>query len=371
MAFGPGRALFQITSVLVALAAVTAFVHIRPAVKPSSPAVFSAANSVERPQQDNSTLDSPIAVPADSAVSEGAEDAHEGAAPESAVIPPAEAVAPEPDQAAVAEAEAALDAASRDRERAEARASGAARQLAQATTQAALDASRARKLAFLVRDPSTRIALAGARGGFLRGERDKLEKELTTLRQLPRPKSATILSKSPVARPASAEEYHFELKRERVTYINLERLMDLCRSDAQIRIRMSDRAPEITSKVGPVGAFSLAYELVKAAPGSVEELVQRRSVRFDLRAWELLPEAEYRGETFDATRNPISEFARAVNRMSPSRSTITLWVYPDSFALYRRLREDLIAHGFSVAGRPLPERMTIRGSPLGTQSAAQ
>ncbi|HKI19316.1 MAG TPA: hypothetical protein VKA15_15625, partial [Isosphaeraceae bacterium] len=232
-------------------------------------------------------------------------------------------------------------------------------------------ASRARKLAFLVRDPSTRIALATAHGGFLRGERDKLTQELTTLRQLPRPKSATILTKSPVARPASSEEYHFELRRERVTFINLEQLMNLCKSDAQVRIRMSDRIPEITSKVGPVGAFSLAYELVKATPGSVEELIQRKSVRFDLRAWELIPESEIRGETFDGTRNPISEFARAVNRMSPSRSTVTLWVYPDSFVLYRRLREDLIERGFSVAGRPLPEGMTIRGSPLGTQSAAQ
>jgi hypothetical protein len=287
------------------------------------------------------------------------------------VTPPPHPSESEPDRAVIADAEAALDAASRDRERAEARAASAARSLAQATAQAALDASRARKLALLVRDPSTRIALASSRGGFLRGERDKLEKELTTLRNLPRPKSATILSKSPVARPASTEEYHFELRHERVTFINLEQLMNLCKSDAQVRIRMSDRPTEITSKVGPVGAFSLAYELVKAPPGSVEELIQRKSVRFDLRAWELLPESENRGETYDGTRNPISEFARAVNRMSPSRSTVTLWVYPDSFALYRRLREDLVEHGFSVAGRPLPEGMTIRGSPLGTQSAAQ
>jgi len=362
---GPRHALFQMVSVLLALVAITAFVQLRPAAKSSGnapPEAPPAAPIAQEPVTADEAGNLPV-TPEVAAKSSGTEASTARAA--------AEPVPPQPDRAAIAEAETSLDAASRDRERAEARAAAAARAVAQATARAALDASRARKLAFLVRDPSTRIALATARGGFLRGERDKLAQELTTLRALPRPKSATILSKSPVARPASSEEYHFELRRERVSFINLDQLMNLCKSDAQVRMRMSDRPMEITSKVGPVGAFSLAYELVKAPPGSVEELIQRKSVRFDLRAWELIPESEIRGETFDGTRNPISEFARAVNRMSPSRSTVTLWVYPDSFVLYRRLREDLIERGFSVAGRPLPEGMTIRGSPLGTQSAAQ
>ena len=104
-------------------------------------------------------------------------------------------------------------------------------------------------------------------------------------------------------------------------------------------------------------------------PGSVEELLERKSLRYDLRAWELVPEFESRGETYEATKNPISEFTRAVNRINPDRGTITLWVYPDSFTLYRRLRDELVARGFSVAARPLPAGMTIRGSPMGTQSA--
>jgi hypothetical protein len=194
---------------------------------------------------------------------------------------------------------------------------------------------------------------------------------VTTLRQLPRPKSASILSKSPVARPAVSDEYHFELQRNRITFINLERLLQMTREDAQVRIRMTDRLPAISSRVGPVGAFSLEYELVRAVPGSMEELLERKSIRFDLRAWELVPEFENRGETIETTRSPLSEFSRAVNRISPAHATITLWVYPDSFLLYRRIRAELVERGFSVAARPLPEGMTIRGSPQGTQSAAQ
>ena len=268
-------------------------------------------------------------------------------------------------------AEAGLDAASRDRARADDRAAIMARRLSQATGQAALDAARARKLAFVVRDPSARIAAASTRGGFLRGERDKIQKDLTTLRQLPRPKAASILSKAPVSKPAFSDEHHFELRHERITYVNLDRLMELTRNDAQIRIRMSDRSPAVSNKVGPVGAFSLEYELVRAVPGTMEELMQRKNVRFELSGWELLPEFENRGETFESTRGPLSEYSRTTNRLSPGRATVTLWVYPDSFTLFRKIRSDLTDRGFSVAARPLPEGMTIRGSPMGTQSAAQ
>ena len=50
---------------------------------------------------------------------------------------------------------------------------------------------------------------------------------------------------------------------------------------------------------------------------------------------------------------------------------MTLWVYPDSFTLFRKLREDLQARGYLVAARPLPDGMAIRGSPAGSLSAGQ
>jgi hypothetical protein len=228
----------------------------------------------------------------------------------------------------------------------------------------------ARKLAFRIRDPSTQISRVAARGGFIRADVQKLKTELATLRTMPRPKATSILSKSPVARPASSDEFHFELRRNRISFIDLERLMELAKADAQVRIRMTDRSGLITSQVGPVGSFSLAYALGRADAG-IDELIQRQSIRFDLKGWELVPESEQRGESYEATRNPISAYRRALNRLNGGRSVVTFWVYPDSFSLYRRLREELVESGFSVAGRPLPEGMLIRGSPMGSVSAAQ
>ena len=346
------RSIAQVASVLACVAAITLYVQLgaRGKAKPPPPVSPAASSTGTPPPQEKSE-----AVPSPAAVAV-------------AEPPPAPRKI---DRAAVAQAEAELDAASRDRARADGRAAASAKRLSQATTQAALDAARARKLAFVVRDPSTRITQASTRGGFLRGERDKIQKEISTLRQLPRPKSVSILSKAPVAKPASGNEYHFELRRNRITFIDLNRLMELTRADAQIRVRMSDRSPAVSNKVGPVGAFSLEYELIRAVPGSMEELIERKNIRYELSGWELVPESTVRGETYEVTRSPLSEFSRTISVLSPERSTITLWVYPDSFSLFRQIRNDLTEHGYTVAARPLPEAMTIRGSPMGTQSAAQ
>ncbi len=205
----------QMASVVIAIAAISAYIELGP----------------RREVRQASVAEPSPLPPALSSLEEPLEPPDEAEEAESPQKPRAPAVAPpELDKAAIAEAEGALDAASRDRARADERAAESARRLALASAQAALDASRARKLAFLVRDPSTRITQATSRGGFLRGEREKLEKEVTTLRQLPRPKSTSILSKSPVAKPAAGSESHFELRRNRISFIDLERLLELTKA---------------------------------------------------------------------------------------------------------------------------------------------
>ena len=128
---------------------------------------------------------------------------------------------------------------------------------------------------------------------------------MATLRSAPRPKTISILSKSPVARPVADDEYHFELRRNRITFIDLDKLMQLTKADAQMRVRMSDRVGIVGSKVGPVGAFSLAYELGPTVPADLDGLIDRRAVRrYELRGWELIPESDLRGETYEGTQEP-------------------------------------------------------------------
>jgi hypothetical protein len=84
-----------------------------------------------------------------------------------------------------------------------------------------------------------------------------------------------------------------------------------------------------------------------------------------------VPETPDRGETLEETRARTSNYARAISRLNPGHDTVTMWIYPDGFALYRRLRDDLHARGFLVAARPLPEGTSIKGSPVGSVSAGQ
>ena len=279
--------------------------------------------------------------------------------------------APKLDTAAVAQAEASLDAASRDRARAEARAADASQRLADAAAQAAADARAAKTLAFRVRDPSTRITQASARGNFLKADRDRLKTEVGALATVPRPKSKILSNKNPVARPADGDENHFELRHNRASFIDLDRLITQVKADAQLRIRLADPGRVISSSVGPVGPFTMRYVLARAFPGGLDDLAGRRRISYDLRGWEIVPEFDGRGETYEAAHAPSSEFARVTHRLNPAKATITLWIYPDSFPLYRKLRDDLQARGFIVAARPLPEGMTIRGSPSGSLSAGQ
>jgi hypothetical protein len=294
-----------------------------------------------------------------------------GPAPQVVAPAPTPPPAPKIDREAVAKAEAALEAASRARAEAEARALKVSKQLELATEQAALDARVVKSLAEEVRAPASRIDQLAAQGGFLKAETEKLKGEVATYTQAPRPKARILSNKTPVARPAEQTEYHFEVRRGRVAYIDLDGLIALVKKDVELRIRLADGARQIVSRVGPIGPFSLEYEFRKALPTRLEDLIDRRTLTYRPSGWEIVPEFEGRGESYEAARRPISEYARVISRVTPGKATITFWVYPDSFDLYRKLRDDLQMRGYLVAGRPLPEGMAIRGGPGGSVSAGQ
>src|SRR5690606_34107501 len=119
----------------------------------------------------------------------------------------------------------------------------------------------------------------------------------------------------------------------------------------------------VRGTVGPVGSFSLSYEVGPTGIGLVSDLIGPAGVSasYGMQGFEVVPARHQRGEPFELALAPVSEFGRVIRRLDPSRTTITLWVYPDGFPMYRRLRDALHGSGFTVAARPLPEGMPIRG----------
>jgi len=277
----------------------------------------------------------------------------------------------EPDREAIARAEAAVEASRRERAAAEARVSEAEAAVRAASLEAARDASAGKALAYQVKDPSARIERATNRAAAARWEVDRLKAEVAALAQAPRAKARPLMDQGAVAKPIDGKEFHFEIRGDRVAFIDLEKLTESVKTDARLRMRLGSRGRPMAGVVGPVGDFSMRYEMGPTVPESMSDLLDPREVSYALRGWEIVPEQDLRGETYETTRQPASVFARAIRRLNPSTATITLWIYPEGFPLYRRLREDLHARGFLVAARPLPDGMAIRGSPSGSLSAGQ
>jgi hypothetical protein len=203
----------------------------------------------------------------------------------------------------------------------------------------------------------------------------KLTEEIRALEKLP-PVTKTLHYQTPVSRPVHSDELHFECRQGRVAFIDLAALLD------EVQRRLDEHSKELRSQwqvravAGPVGAFQLRYTverqhgLVEAAlPGGTPD--PDAGFRCDVSRWEVEPVAEPRGEALDTALAPGSEFRQIADVLDPQQTTVTFWVYPDSFPVYRRLRDYLYERNVVVAGRPLPDGLPIAFSHHGTQSRGQ
>ena len=86
----------------------------------------------------------------------------------------------------------------------------------------------------------------------------------------------------------------------------------------------------------------------------------------------LLPAREVMGEEVaNAINDPNSDLRRRLNRFDAEKTTVTIWVYPDSYEEYLELENWLHQQQFLVASWPLPEGQPIAGGPNGFRSVAQ
>lgn len=291
--------------------------------------------------------------------------------PEPAPEPESEPVGPDP----VALAEAELRAAEEELREREARELELSEALEEATLRTLAADRQVEEEARALRAESERVASARANVAALKAERDRLQRVVDTISAAPRPREALNKDRSPVARTITGEEYHFEVRGDRVAFIDLDRLLEKAQADAKLRLRMTGpTSRSVSGTVGPIGSFSVSYEVGPTGVGVVSGLRGPAAVSasYGLQGFEVVPTRAQRGEPFElAFGSPASEFGRVIQRLNPARTTITLWVYPDGFPLYRRLWDALHSYGFTIAARPLPEGMPIRGGPNGSRSSGQ
>lgn len=157
-------------------------------------------------------------------------------------------------------------------------------------------------------------------------------------------------------------ELHFRCLGGAVTTVPIDELAQRMQSQMERQRDFIVRTKKYSGSVGPVRGWSLNY--------LIETQQQLGMVRASVSEFELVPEGDLEGERDEVAVRPDSVFRNELRKAEPG-STITFWVYPDSFALFRKLQAIAHREGFTVAARPLPEGMPIKGSPHGSRSAAQ
>jgi hypothetical protein len=206
------------------------------------------------------------------------------------------------------------------------------------------------------------------------------QRSRTVLKQIEDVNNLSVVKKTlryhtPVSRPVHTDELMFECHYGRVTFIDLPGFI------AEIQRGLEDKADRLRNQwqavetAGPIGAYCMRYT-VERSRDALDNVVRdglpsSRGFRYGLTAWVLEPVQVNRGEPLERALTPGSQFRQVIDGGVPEQTVVTFWVYPDSFALFRQLRDFLYERGLEVAGRPLPEEAPIAASQQGTRSRGQ
>jgi len=176
---------------------------------------------------------------------------------------------------------------------------------------------------------------------------------------------------TPLGRVVRSGEQHFHVRDGRVARIPLESLKRRVRDQLSRYGRVMSRYSKHEGVVGPVDGFVMEYTIERQPLRLVDELRHGRGmVRIAVTHWTIRPEPDLESESIERALSSDSRY-RTVLRMSDPGTPLTFWVYPNSFSGMRRLQAAAHRAGFRVAARPLPDGVTISGSPDGTRSQAQ
>lgn len=205
----------------------------------------------------------------------------------------------------------------------------------------------------------------------MEGQLDELDRELAYAQESPVKIEQVGHDTTPISSLVLSDEIHFRVQNNRVVAIPIERLLELVKQDMEKQTWKLRDGTEIESSVGPIDGFYVDYTVAMrqvmvsgARGGQLGTVVQVTS-------WTLRTENQELGEDLPTALSANSNFRRLLAAYPPRRTTVTFWVYPEGFGMFRDLKAELSRLGFPTAGRPLPEGVPISGSPHGSRSNAQ
>lgn len=176
---------------------------------------------------------------------------------------------------------------------------------------------------------------------------------------------------TPIGRQVDGNELHFRLAEDKVAYVPLEELLERLKPQITRHKERLLKSNQFEGQVGPVEGFTMQFIVERQQLGVLEEMRHGQGmVRIGVSEWQIDAEPDLEAETAAQAVKNGSRFQRTLARANPG-VTLTFWVYPDSYGLFRVLKEQAHEYGFTVAARPLPKGVPIAGSPRGTRSSGQ
>jgi hypothetical protein len=176
---------------------------------------------------------------------------------------------------------------------------------------------------------------------------------------------------TPLAKTVFGKEVHFRLSAGRLAYVPWDELVTQLKAEAPQKVWKLRDASQLTEVIGPVRGFRMTYTLRQTAQVAQLGSAVSSQRQIGLQRFVLVPVIEDLGEPVARALQPNSEFRSVLSGYDPNRTTVTVWVYPDSFQQFRTLKAELFRLGYLAAGRPMPPGLPISGSPQGTRSAAE
>ncbi|MBI2808390.1 MAG: hypothetical protein HYX68_25665 [Planctomycetes bacterium] len=199
----------------------------------------------------------------------------------------------------------------------------------------------------------------------------KLLDDLKKLEALP-PLKKQLKYHAPLSKAVHSDELFFECKAGRVAFIDLPAFLQ------EIKLSLEEIAGELKAtfrverRTAPAGPFRLRYVIERERTiQDVGATPAATSYRYGLSEWVVEPIAGQRGENLKQALAANSEFRQLTDNLDSRITVVTFWVYPDSFDLFRQLRDHLYERGHNIAGRPLTPDAPIAASRNGTASRGQ
>ena len=203
---------------------------------------------------------------------------------------------------------------------------------------------------------------------------ERLQSERAAVEATPDRPEIVAHRPTPLSQAVDGPEVHFQIREGRIAYIPIEPLLLLAREHIRSKLHDFATRPDLSESANVVGPqegfrFRYAIERFEELERTPQGMARREGVR--MVRWTVIPTSSNLGEPVDAALAEGSAFRRVLAEHAPPETTITLWVYEDSFGSYRKIRDALHALNRTCAARPLPESAMISGSVNGTKSAAE